>query len=67
MEKSYHVRIPIIALTAHTPGEETTRMLGAGMDDNLTKPLQKDRLLQTMGRLIRDVRSENAVKLKSCL
>lgn len=53
VEKSYHVRIPIIALTAHTPGEETTRMLEAGMDDYLSKPLEKDRLLQTMGRLVR--------------
>lgn len=34
-------------------GEETTRMLEAGMDDYLTKPLERDRLLQTMGRLVR--------------
>ncbi|KAM5550129.1 histidine kinase CKI1-like [Rosa sericea] len=52
VEKSYHVRIPIIALTAHIPGEETRRMLEAGMDDYLSKPLEKDRLLETMGRLV---------------
>lgn len=34
-------------------GEETTRMLEAGMDDYLSKPLERDRLLQTMGRLVR--------------
>ncbi|XP_062019227.1 histidine kinase CKI1-like [Rosa rugosa] len=52
VEKTHHVRIPIIALTAHTPGEETRRMLEAGMDDYLSKPLEKDRLLETMGRLV---------------
>ncbi|PRQ22493.1 putative histidine kinase response regulator and transcription factor RR-A-type family [Rosa chinensis] len=52
VEKARHVRIPIIALTAHTPGEETRRMLEAGMDDYLSKPLEKDRLLETMGRLV---------------
>lgn len=48
VEKSYNVRN-----AAHTPGEETRRMLEAGMDDYLSKPLEKDRLLQTMGRLVR--------------
>ncbi|KAM5554260.1 hypothetical protein ABKV19_022575 [Rosa sericea] len=52
VEKTHHVRIPIIALTAHTPGEETRRMLEAGMDDYLSKPLEKGRLVETMGRLV---------------
>ncbi|PRQ22467.1 putative histidine kinase response regulator and transcription factor RR-A-type family [Rosa chinensis] len=50
VEKSYHLRIPIVALTAYTPGEETRRMLEAGMDEYLSKPLGKDRLLETMGK-----------------
>lgn len=52
VEKRYNVRIPIIALTADTPGEETRKMLEAGMDDYLSKPLQKNRLLETMARLV---------------
>ncbi|KAL6219237.1 hypothetical protein ACLB2K_012443 [Fragaria x ananassa] len=60
VEKRYNVRIPIIALTADTPIEETRKMLEAGMDDYLSKPLQKNRLLETMARLI--VREEQKRK-----
>ncbi|PQM33475.1 histidine kinase CKI1 [Prunus yedoensis var. nudiflora] len=47
-EKSYDVHIPIIALTSHEQGEETRRMIEAGMDHHLTKPLKLDRLLETI-------------------
>ncbi|BBH08906.1 Signal transduction histidine kinase [Prunus dulcis] len=47
-EKSYDVHIPIIALTSHEQGEETRRMIEAGMDHHLTKPLQLDLLLETI-------------------
>lgn len=32
-------RIPIVAMTAHTPGDQRDECLRAGMDDFLTKPL----------------------------
>ncbi|XP_008237868.1 PREDICTED: histidine kinase CKI1-like [Prunus mume] len=47
-EKSYDVHIPIIALTSHEQGEETRRMIEAGMDHHLTKPLKLDSLLETI-------------------
>ncbi|KAL6219257.1 hypothetical protein ACLB2K_012463 [Fragaria x ananassa] len=61
VEKSYNVRISIIALTCHTPGEETTRMSDATMDDNLSKPLLMDRLLETMAVLIEGATSSFGV------
>ncbi|MBF0422307.1 MAG: PAS domain S-box protein [Magnetococcales bacterium] len=42
---------PIIALTAHAMKEETRRILDAGCDLHLTKPIRKQILLQTICRL----------------
>ncbi|KAF8387742.1 hypothetical protein HHK36_026396 [Tetracentron sinense] len=47
-EERYNVHIPIIALTAHATGEETNKTMQAGMDFHLTKPLQKDQLLDAI-------------------
>ncbi|KAK3034603.1 hypothetical protein RJ639_033558 [Escallonia herrerae] len=48
-EEFYGVHIPIIALTAHTTGgEEANRMIQAGMDFHLTKPLSEQKLLEAI-------------------
>jgi len=47
-------RIPIIALTAHAMKGADEECLAAGMDDHLTKPLMRDRLVSCLGRFIRD-------------
>ena len=48
-EKLYGLHIPIIGLTAHTPGsEETNKTIQAGMDACLSKPLKHDDLFQAI-------------------
>lgn len=41
---------PIIALTAHALPEHKTKCLEAGMNDFLTKPLEKQKFLQTVSK-----------------
>ena len=43
---------PIIALTAHAMAEESEQILAAGCDLHLTKPVRKQRLLDTIGRFV---------------
>ncbi len=45
-------RIPIIALTANAFDEDVQRSLQAGMNAHLTKPVESEHLLQTLGELI---------------
>ena len=53
-ERAYNVRIPIIALTAHTKGgEETTRMMEAGMDEQIEKTSMVKSILETITRIDR--------------
>jgi CheY-like chemotaxis protein len=45
--------IPVVALTAHAMAEDRARGLEAGCDSYETKPLEFDRLLSAMERLIK--------------
>ncbi len=44
--------LPVIALTARSRAEDRLQCLAAGMDEYLTKPLEADKLCQTIERLI---------------
>ena len=46
--------VPIIALTANAFDEDVQRSLQAGMNAHLTKPVEPERLFDTMERLIQD-------------
>ncbi|CAA0805817.1 Histidine kinase CKI1 [Striga hermonthica] len=48
VEGVYSVRMPIMALTAHDKGEEIEKMVQAGADGYLTKPLNRDNFLKAM-------------------
>ncbi len=45
-------RVPIIALTAYAMKEDRERILAAGMDDYLTKPLDMDDLRRSLARIL---------------
>ncbi len=45
-------RIPIIALTANAFDEDVQRSLQAGMNAHLSKPVESEHLMQTLGELI---------------
>lgn len=49
--KGYH--IPIIAMTANVFEEDKQKALNAGMDDFLTKPIDPNKLIQTLVKFIK--------------
>ena len=46
--------IPIIALTANAFDEDVQRSLQAGMSAHLSKPVEPERLYETLAELIKD-------------
>ena len=54
LERPDAKQVPIIALTANAFEEEVRQCLEAGMDAHLSKPVDIDRLLETIGRLLRE-------------
>ena len=52
-------RIPIIALTANAFDEDVQRSLQVGMNAHLSKPVEPERLYQTMEELIWEAEKEN--------
>nr|POE97680.1 histidine kinase cki1 [Quercus suber] len=47
-EQHYGIHLPIVALTAHGESEQISKMLDAGMDIHLIKPLKEDKLLEAI-------------------
>ena len=52
MEDDYFKEIPIIALSAHAMKGDEKKSIDAGMNDHITKPIEPDRLFNTMLRFI---------------
>jgi signal transduction histidine kinase/DNA-binding NarL/FixJ family response regulator len=50
--ESSGARVPVIALTAHAVAGYRERVIRAGMDDYLTKPLRRDELHATLRRVL---------------
>ncbi|MEO5328920.1 MAG: response regulator [Magnetococcus sp. THC-1_WYH] len=50
MDRGWHPT-PIIALTAHATREASEESLALGCNTHLTKPIRKQRLLDTIARL----------------
>jgi CheY-like chemotaxis protein/HPt (histidine-containing phosphotransfer) domain-containing protein len=52
--------LPIIALTAHAMAEEKGRVLAAGMNDIITKPIMPGTLYAMLATFLRSVNSDNS-------
>ncbi|BFG43495.1 hypothetical protein CerSpe_297690 [Prunus speciosa] len=50
-EEPYNVHIPFIPLTGHTPGEERKMRIEALISIILSKPIQREHLLEIMRRI----------------
>ena len=53
LERADAKEIPIIAMTANAFDEDVQTSLQAGMDAHLSKPVEPEKLYQTLSRIIR--------------
>lgn len=53
MLRSDATEVPIIAMTANAFLEDKQRVLEAGMNEHLTKPLEMEKLINTIGRYVK--------------
>ena len=48
--KAEHPTLPVVALTAHAMDDERRRVMAAGMDDMLAKPIDQDKFFRVLAR-----------------
>ena len=60
LDRSDAKAIPIIAMTANVFDEDVERSRKAGMNAHLSKPIEPDRLYETMSQLITEYRGTNS-------
>lgn len=49
-EREYLKKVPIIAITANAFAEDVRRAINSGMNEHISKPLEMDKLLETLRR-----------------
>ena len=54
MEDPAKASIPIVAMTANAFEEDRQRAVDAGMNDHIAKPIDVPKLMETLGRVLRD-------------
>ena len=58
MDREDAKKIPIIAMTANAYNEDARRCLAAGMNAHLAKPLQMEKVLQTIAKYCKKTENE---------
>jgi signal transduction histidine kinase/DNA-binding response OmpR family regulator len=56
-EKAFGSHVPIVAITAYAMAEDKGRCLQAGMDDYISKPINRSEMIQKIKRLATDRRA----------